>query len=54
METVKTRKRAPRWTQLEIEALVISIEHNRKHILDSFLTEVTAASKQQAWKHINL
>ena len=48
MEKVLVKKRSPRWTEQEIEALVSVIEIRKKHILGSFSSEITAASKQIA------
>ena len=51
MEKVKVqKKRAPRWSEVEIDALVTAVESNRKQILGSFSSEVTLNSKQNAWK----
>ena len=51
MEKVKVqKKRAPRWSEMEIDALVTAVESNRKQILGSFSSEVTLNSKQNAWK----
>ena len=37
MEKVKVqKKRAPRWSEVEIDALVTAVESNRKQILGSF------------------
>ena len=44
------KKRSPRWTNTEVEALITAIELNRKHLLGSLSAEVTMASMQQAWK----
>ena len=52
MENVLVKKRSPRWTEQEIEALVGAIEIRKKHILGSFSSEITAASKQIAWKQV--
>ena len=48
MEKVLVEKRSPRWTEQEVEALVSAIEIRKKHILGSFSSEITAASKQIA------
>ena len=51
MEKVKVqKKRAFRWSEVEIDALLTAVESNRKQILGSFSSEVTLNSKQNAWK----
>ena len=38
------------WTAVPIDALLTAIEAHSKHMLGSFSSELTMASKQQAWK----
>ena len=46
------RKRAPRWTAMELEVLVGEMEENGQYILAAFSATVTAAGKQKIWTAI--
>ena len=51
MEKLKAvKKRAPKWSEAEINALVNAVESQRRQILGSFSSDITSSTKTQAWK----
>ena len=51
MEKLKAvKKRAPKWSEAEINVLVNAVESQRRQILGSFSSDITSSTKTQAWK----